>query len=90
MTRQETVLSLWSTFPISQAYGTFLRFEAFAGRSGRVMDGRRGSRRLVAWGTILLLSPAIIDLWATYRERELGRPPLILGYQKEDRQSNKN
>lgn len=40
--------------------------------------------------TILLLSPAIIDLWATYRERELGRPPLILGYQKEDRQPNKN
>lgn len=40
MTRQETVLSLWSTFTSSQAYGTFLRFEAFAGRSGRAMDGR--------------------------------------------------
>lgn len=49
MTRQETVLSPWSTFPSSQEYGTILRFEAFAGRSGRVMDGRRyDSGRLAA------------------------------------------
>lgn len=90
MTRQETVLNLWSTFPLSQAYGTFSAFRGICRAFGEGHGRKQGLHGADCIGTILLLSPAIIDLWAsTGNMVSGGRRPLILGYRKEDHQPKK-
>lgn len=71
MTRQETVLSLTVHIPIIPGVWGFSAFRGICRALGEGHGRKKGFQEADCMGTILSLPPAIIDLWATYKERDI-------------------